>query len=256
MITIKTKDEIAILKEGGRILARILDELKGKVATGVSTLDLDHDVNELCKKYDVIPSFLNYKPYGAPRPYPASVCISINDEIVHGIPKKDRVLKEGDLVSLDMGIIHKKLVTDSAITVPVGKIDAKAQKLLDVTLRALHAAIDAAVAGAHTGDIGAAVEKIVKPAGFSLPVELGGHGVGYAVHEDPFVPNFGKAGQGPALKPGMVIAIEPMVNEGVADTTIDSDGYVFRTADRKRSAHFEHTIAITESGPEVLTALD
>jgi methionyl aminopeptidase len=256
-ITIKTKEEIEILREGGKILARILNELKEKAVPGVDTNALNDVANELCKKYGATPTFLNYLPHGAPRPYPASLCVSINDEVVHGIPnEKPRILKEGDVVSLDMGIKYKNLITDSAITVGVGKIDAQAQRLLKINEQALYAGIDAAVVGAHTGDIGDAVEKIVKPAGFSLPVELGGHGVGYEVHEDPFIANFGKKGQGPVLKPGMVICIEPMVNEGKAKIIFEDDGYTVRTADGKRSSHFEHTVAITESGPEILTKLD
>jgi methionyl aminopeptidase len=256
MITIKTPEEIKTLREGGKILAQILHELSLFVAPGVSTKDINDIVNKLCKEHDAVPVFLHYRPHGAPRPYPASICVSINDEIVHGIPnEKPRILKGGDVVSLDMGIKYKGLITDSAITVGVGTIDAKAKKLLEATEKGLYAAIDAAKVGAKTGDIGYALEKCVKPYGFGLPVELGGHGVGYAVHEDPFIPNFGKKGQGPAMKPGMVVAIEPMVNEGTADTIIDDDGYTFRTADGKRSAHFEHTIVITESGPEILTKL-
>ncbi len=254
MISLKTKDEIEILKEGGHILATILAELKKAAVPGVTTESLNELANDLCAKYKATPVFLGYKPYGAPRPYPASVCISINDEIVHGIPnEKERILQDGDVVSIDMGVKYKNLITDSAITVGVGKVDAKAKKLLDATEKALYKGIEAAKLGATTGDIGYAVEKFIKPLGFSLPVELGGHGVGYEVHEDPFIANFGKKGQGPALKAGMVIAIEPMVNEGSAGTTQDDDGYTFRTTDGKRSAHFEHTIAITESGPEILT---
>ena len=256
-ITLKSKEEIAILKEGGQILARILNELKLKAVPGVSTKELNDLADELCKKYNVRPTFLNYQPHSAPRPYPASLCVSINDEIVHGIPnEKPRVLNNGDVVSLDMGIEYKKLITDSAITVGVGEIDSKAKKLLELTEKALYAGIDAAVVGAKTGDIGVAVEKIIKPAGFGLPVELGGHGVGYEVHEDPFIANFGKKGQGATLKPGMVICIEPMVNEGTAKAIFEDDGYTVRTADGKRSAHFEHTVAITESGPKILTTLD
>jgi len=254
MITIKTKEEIEILRQGGKILADILADLASFVAPGITTMQINDRVNKLCKEKDATPVFLNYKPDGAPRPYPASICVSINDEVVHGIPnEKPRVLKEGDVVSLDMGILYKKLITDSAVTVGVGKIDAKAEKLLKINEQALYAGIDAAVVGAHTGDIGYAVEKVVKPHGFGLPVELGGHGVGYAVHEDPFITNFGKKGQGPALRAGMVIAIEPMLNEGTPDIIFEADGYTVRTADGKRSSHFEHTVVITEEGPEILT---
>jgi len=256
MITLKTKEEIALLREGGAILAAILKKTAEAVRPGISTKDINDLVNKLCAEYNVTPVFLNYKPYGAPRPYPASICVSINEEVVHGIPnEKPRVLKDGDIVSLDMGISYKNLITDSAITVGVGEIDARAKKLLEVTEKALYIGINAAGVGAKTGDIGYAIEKYVKPQGFSLPVELGGHGVGHSVHEDPFIANFGKKGQGPALKPGMVIAIEPMVNEGNARVSFDEDGYTVRTSDGKRSAHFEHTVAITENGPEILTQL-
>ena len=164
MITIKTKEEIEILRQGGKILADILADLASFVAPGITTMQINDRVNKLCKEKDATPVFLNYKPDGAPRPYPASICVSINDEVVHGIPnEKPRVLKEGDVVSLDMGILYKKLITDSAVTVGVGKIDAKAEKLLKINEQALYAGIDAAVVGAHTGDIGYAVEKVVKP---------------------------------------------------------------------------------------------
>jgi methionyl aminopeptidase len=256
MITIKTPEEIKILKEGGIILSRILNGLKEKVAPGVRTGELNELANALCKQYEVTPTFLNYKPDCAPRPYPASLCVSINEEVVHGIPnEKERILKDGDIVALDMGIKYKNLITDSAITVAVGKVDQRGEKLIKITEQALYAAIDAAKVGARTGDLGDAIEKVVKPSGFSLPIELGGHGVGYSVHEDPFIANFGKKGQGPVLKPGMVIAIEPMVNEGTARIVFEDDGYTVKTADGKRSAHFEHTIAITEKGPEILTQL-
>jgi methionyl aminopeptidase len=255
MIKLKTQEEIKILRQGGKILALILQRIARRVAPGVSTAELNELANELCRKEKVVPVFLNYTPYGAPRPYPASICISINDEIVHGIPNEGpkRLLKEGDIVSLDMGITYQKLVVDSATTVPVGTVDVVARKLLATTKEALSAGIKAARAGNRTGDIGHAIEQIVKKAGFSLPEELGGHGVGYAVHEDPFIPNFGKSGQGVILQPGLVIAIEPMVNEGVKETILNKDGYTFRTADGKRSAHFEHTVAITEGDPEILT---
>jgi len=256
MVIIKTAEQIEIMREGGRILATILNAVKAKAVPGAETKDLDDYVNELCKKYDVIPVFLNYTPYGANRPFPASLCVSINEEIVHGIPnEKKRVIKEGDVVSLDMGITHKGLIVDSALTVIAGVGDAKAIKLLEVTEKALYAGIEAAKAGKRTGDIGYAVEKVVKPNGFSLPEELGGHGVGESVHEDPFIPNFGKPKQGVLLKNGMVFAIEPMVNEGVKGIVLDPDGYTYRTVDRKRSAHFEHTVAIVDGVAEILTRL-
>ena len=256
MITIKTPDEIKTLREGGRILVRILDMVSKKTIPGVSTDELNDYVNELCNKEDVIPVFLNYTPYGAKRAYPASICISINDEVVHGIPNEQpRILREGDIVSLDMGISYKKLIVDSAITVGVGEIDEKAKRLLDITKKALEVGVNAVHEGVKTGDIGEAIESFVKKYKFAIAEDLGGHGVGYHVHEDPFIPNIGMKGQGPALKEGMVIAIEPMLNEGTAKVYIDKDGYTIKTADGKRSAHFEHTVAITKDGCEILTSL-
>ncbi|MDD5318199.1 MAG: type I methionyl aminopeptidase [Candidatus Pacebacteria bacterium] len=257
MITIKTPEDIAKLRKAGKILAQILKELSETTVEGISTKEIDDKANELCKKYKSVPVFLNYQPYGADRPYPASICVSINDEIVHGIPnERPRILKTGDVVTLDMGISYQNMIVDSATTVGVGKVDAGAQKLMDVTRGALAAGIKASQVGARTGDIGLAIESFVKKnSKFGIAENLGGHGVGYEVHEDPFVPNIGKKGQGPALKPGMVIAVEPIINEGTPRATMDSDGYTYRTADGKRSAQFEHTIVITEKGPEILTVL-
>ncbi len=256
MITIKTKEEIAILRECGKNLAFILQKVAEAVKPGVSTSELNDLVNRLAKEKGDIPSTLNYKPKGAKRAYPASICVSINDEIVHGIPNENpRILEEGDIVSLDMCLTHKGLVTDSAITVPVGKIDHTAQKLIDVTKEALYAGIKSAKANKYTGDIGYAVERVAKANGFSVVEDLCGHGVGYSVHEDPFIPNYGEKGKGDRLKPGMTIAIEPMLNEGGKEILIDKDGYTFRTADGTRSAHFEHTIVITSGGAEILTKI-
>ncbi len=255
MIKLKTAEEIKKLRQGGKILAAILNEIAGRLVPGTNTKDLNVFADELCKAQQVIPVFLNYQPEGAARPYPASICISINDEIVHGIPNKGsgRILKEGDIVSLDMGISHDGMIVDSAITFGVGKIDDSATRLLAAGKETLAAAIAAARVGSRTGDIGAAIEAVATRAGFTLPEELGGHGVGHAVHEDPFIPNFGKAGEGVILKAGMVLAIEPMLNEGSKETFVDKDGYTFRTTDGKRSCHFEHTIAISDKGPEILT---
>jgi len=256
MITIKSKEEIEILKEGGKHLAFILQEVAKAVKPGVSTAELNDLVNKLAKEKGDIPSTLNYKPKGAKRPYPASICVSINDEIVHGIPNENpRILKEGDIVSLDMCLTHKGLVTDSAITVPVGKIDSVAKKLIEVTKEALYAGIKAVKGNKHTGDIGYAVERVAKANGFSIVEDLCGHGVGYSVHEDPFIPNYGERGRGDKLKSGMIIAIEPMLNEGGKNIFMDKDGYTFRTADGSRSAHFEHTIVITNGEPEIITKI-
>ncbi len=255
MVTIKTPEEIEALREGGKILAEILVKLSEKVAPGISTFELEEYARSLIEERGVESAFLNYKPFGAKKGYPAVTCISINEEVVHGIPKKEKILKEGDIVSLDCGIIYKKLFTDAAVTVGVGKIDPKAKKLLDATRVALEKGIDEARVGRKTGDIGQAVEMYAKARGFSIADNLGGHGVGYAPHEDPFVPNFGKPGQGVVLRPGMVIAIEPMLNEGTSRVRTLSDGYTFVTSDGKRSAHFEHTVLISKDGPEILTAI-
>jgi methionyl aminopeptidase len=256
MVKLKTPEQIQTMREGGRILAAILQAVKEKTVPGVSTKALNDLANDLCKKYEVIPVFLNYTPYGASRPFPGSMCISLNDEVVHGIPNEiPRNLQEGDVVSLDMGIKYKGFIVDSAITVVAGEADTKAAKLLKATEQALYAGIDAAKVGKRTGDIGHAIETTVKPYGFSLPEELGGHGVGESVHEDPFIPNFSKPKEGVLLKDGMVFAIEPMVNEGTKKIYLEKDGYTYKTADGKRSAHFEHTVAIVNGEAEILTRL-
>ena len=254
MITIKTAEEIKILKEGGKRLTEILKELAAAVRPGRTAAELNTLAEKLVREGGDQSAFLNYKPYGAKRPYPASLCVSINDEVVHGIPNEtEKVLKEGDIVSLDMGLIHKKLFTDMAVTVPVGKIDASAKKLLEVTEEALRRGIAAARSGNKIGDISHGIETFIKPHGYGIVEELAGHGVGYKVHEDPYVPNYGKKNTGPVLKPGMVLAIEPMVNEGTKAVVLSPDGYTYRTADGKRSAHFEKTIVITDGEAEILT---
>jgi len=255
MITIKTKEDIAILREGGKRHAAILKELAAMVRPGLHAHELDARAAELIAEGGDTSAFLNYTPYGAPRAYPATLCVSINDEIVHGIPTEgDKVLKEGDIVSLDLGIIHKKLITDAAITVPVGKIVPEVQELLDTTKKALMVGIAAAKGGKRVGDISSAIERIGVAGGYGIVEELAGHGVGYHVHEDPYVPNYGDSKKGATLKPGMVIAIEPMFNLGTKEITLDKDGYTYRTEDGKPSAHFEHTVVITKSGAEILTA--
>ncbi len=253
MVTIKSKKEIESLREGGRRLARVLDEIALAVQPGISAFKLDVLAERLVRRGGDIPSFLNYKPYGAEKPYPSSLCVSVNDEVVHGPPLERKVLKDGDIVSLDMGLVHDGLFVDSAVTVPVGAIDKTAQNLLAVTREALKRGIREARAGKFTGDIGHAVESFIKPKGLGIVRELAGHGVGYGVHEDPYVPNYGKPGKGVELKSGMVIAVEPMINEGTSKIVLDKDGFTFRTADGKRSAHFEHTVLITDGEPEILT---
>ncbi len=256
MITIKTKEDIEKLRVGGKHLATVLLRLKEATKPGVQTKDLDALAEKLVRDYGDTPAFLQYKPKGAVRPFPASLCLSINDEIVHGIPtENNRTLEEGDVVSLDMGLIHEGLIVDSAITVGVGDIDAKAKKLLAATEEGLYKGIKRALGGMRVGDIGAGVESVAVRNGFSIADELAGHGVGYKVHEDPFIPNFGVPGEGPLLKPGMVIAIEPMFNEGTSEITFADDGWTIKTKDGSRSAHFEHTVLITEQEPEILTKL-
>lgn len=254
MITIKTQEDIMKLREGGKRLSFILQELAKEVAPGVSTKSLDDLAYRLATDKGDKPAFLNYKPYGASKPYPASVCISIDNEVVHGIPNQERILKEGEIVSLDMGLIHDGMVTDSAITVPVGEIDEKTKQLLVTTKKALHAGIKKIREGQRLGDIGFAIESIAKEKGYGVVRELCGHGVGYKVHEDPYVPNYGQKGKGIKLKAGMVLAIEPMFNEGSECIELDKDGYTYKTTDCSRSAHFEHTVVVTENGAEIVTS--
>ncbi|MDO8423991.1 MAG: type I methionyl aminopeptidase [bacterium] len=253
-ILLKTLEEIEILHEGGRRHAQILAQLAELVLPGVSTLILEEEVLRLIKEGGDKPAFLGYQPRGAKRPYPAALCISINDEIVHGIPNEaERIIKEGDIVSLDLGLKHKGLITDSAITVGCGAIDDESRNLMNVAKLALERGIKVAQPGNTVGDIGFMVHSAVRGSGFTLAKDLSGHGVGYSVHEEPFVPNFGTRGKGEKLVPGMVIAIEPMVNAGSGNIKLAPDGYTIKTADGSRSAHFEHTVAITEKGNIILT---
>lgn len=253
-IKLKTAEEIAVLREGGKRHSFILREVAKAVKPGVRTKELDDLAAKLIAEGGDKAAFLGYKPYGAKRPYPASLCVSVNEEVVHGIPNEnDRELVEGDIVSLDLGLVHKGMFTDGAVTVPVGKVDPESAKLLKVTREALMAGIQAAKPGNTTGHIGEAVQRVAEEHGYGIVRELAGHGLGYKVHEDPYVPNYGEAGEGDRLVPGMVIAIEPMFNVGTERIKLDRDGYTYRTADGSRSAHFEHTIVITEKGCEVLT---
>ncbi len=247
------------MRRGGKILAEILRDLEKATVAGVTALDLNDKAAELCKTHDVIPAFLNYQPAGAPFPFPACLCLSVNEEIVHGIPG-GRILRDGDMVAIDMGIIYKKMVLDSAVTVIVGGLD-KADIVAKTMLSACKISLDAGIAvckpGVKTGDIGFEIEQAMKKASngkvFEFAEHLGGHGVGKHVHEDPFIPNYGRKGQGVALKAGMVIAIEPILNEGKGAIMVSNDGFTYKTVDGKRSCHFEHTVAITEDGYEVLT---
>ncbi|MCX6702025.1 MAG: type I methionyl aminopeptidase [Candidatus Zambryskibacteria bacterium] len=254
MVTIKTPEEIDILKEGGVRHAYILTEVAKKIVAGISTNELEDFARQLVKEKQDIPAFLNYTPRGARRPYPSALCVSVNNEIVHGIPNENAlILQEGDIVSLDLGLTHKGLITDSAITVGVGKLTPKNKKLIEHCREALALGIKVAKGGNHIGDIGFAIESFARPLGYGICSGLAGHGVGYKVHEDPFVPNEGRRGEGELLRPGMVIALEPMLTLGTDKIVLSDDGYTYKTADGSNAAHFEHTIAITDGEPVILT---
>ncbi len=251
---IRTDEARANLIEAGKRLGEVLEKVAAKVAPGVSTDELDVLAEQLIRDGGDEPSFLGYTPEGATRPYPATLCVSVNDEVVHGIPNEvPRVLKEGDIVALDLGLTHKGIIVDSALTAPVGKTDISAYALMEATSVALEAGIAAAKVGNKIGDISHAIEESFKGTGFSIVKVLGGHGVGNQVHEEPYVANFGTAGTGEEIKEGMVLALEPIANEGKASVVVASDGYTYRTKDASRSAHFEHTILIEKSGALVVT---
>lgn len=240
--------------ESGRRLGVILEEVAQAVAPGVSTATLDAIAERLIREGGDVPAFLDYVPEPSLRPYPATLCVSVNDEVVHGIPNEaPRILKEGDIVALDLGLIHEGYVSDSAVTVPVGKTDARSLELIAATQHALEAAIRAAVPGNRVGDISHATESAFEGTGFSVVKVLGGHGVGGAVHEEPWIGNTGHPGTGPELVAGMVLALEPIANLGKAGVVLASDGYTYRTKDGSRSAHFEHTIIVEEGGAVVTT---
>lgn len=245
-IIVKSRDEISIMRESGRHLAEVLQMLVDAVRPGLMEIELDEIVRAEYKQRDLVPTFLGY--YG----YPATVCISVNDKIVHGIPSK-REFQEGDIVSIDLGCTYRGFVADSALTIGVGDIGPEKQKLIDTCREAVWRGIGAARGGNRIGDIGHAIQAYVEGEGFSIVREYVGHGVGRAMHEDPQVPNYGSPGTGQVLRPGMVIAIEPMVNVGTWQTKKDRDDWTVRTKDGSLSAHFEHTLAITEGEAEVLT---
>jgi methionyl aminopeptidase len=248
VIQLKSSREIDLMSQGGKILGQTIQKLTEAVRPGMSTAELDAVGESFIRSHDgATPAFKGL--YG----FPGSICTSINDEIVHGIPSKKRVLREGDIISIDVGVRYKGYFTDSAVTVPVGAVDAKTERLLTVTVEALEAGIAAARVGNHIGDIGAAVQMVVERAGFSVVRDLVGHGIGVEFHEEPQVPNYGKAKRREKLVPGLTLAIEPMVNAGGPATRTLPDRWTIVTADGTRSAHFEHTVAITEEGPRVLT---
>ncbi|MEK7126062.1 MAG: type I methionyl aminopeptidase [Patescibacteria group bacterium] len=253
-MTIKNSEERENLIEGGKRLARVLEALRAKVAPGVTAQELDDLAEQIIHAGGDEPCFLGYTPEGANRPYPATLCVSINDEVVHGIPNESvKVLKEGDIVGLDLGLTHNGIIVDAAITVPVGEVDEVIKKLLTATERALTAGIAQAVPGNRIGDISNAIQKEIEGAGFSVVKELGGHGVGEHVHEEPFIANFGHAGTGEELVEGMVLALEPISSAGKAAVILSPDGYTYRTKDGSRSAHFEHTILIEKDEARIIT---
>ncbi len=255
MITKKKPEEIERLRKGGRILARILRETKEYAAVGMSTADLDAYAHALTLKYGAEPVLLGYHPVFADFPYPASMCVSVNDTVQHGVPRGDEYLAEGDLINLDMSIGYEGMIVDSGITFGLGVITEKEEEFLKVTREALKEGIKAAKPGNRIGDISHAIETHIRRYGFGIVEDLAGHGVGYKVHEEPMIPNFGKAGTGPAIQVGHVYAIEPITTMGAPDVLYDDegDGYSIFTQDGSRSAHFEHTVAITEKGAEIMT---
>ncbi len=253
-MTIRDSIERENLIEGGKRLAAVLAVLEKKVAPGVTAEELDELAERLIREGGDTPSFLGYTPEGARQPYPASLCVSVNDEVVHGIPNESvKVLKEGDIVGLDLGLTHNGVIVDAAVTVSVGEVDEESKKLMRATEAALAAGIAAAKTGNHIGDISHAIQEEIESAGFKVVRDLGGHGVGESVHEEPFIPNFGRPGTGPELVMGMVLALEPISSAGKAAVTLAPDGYTYRTKDGSRSAHFEHTILIEKGGARIIT---
>jgi methionyl aminopeptidase len=254
-IRYKTEEDIAKLRESGKIHARILKEVAKKVKPGVKSDELNAYAEQLIDEAGCTAAFLGYQPADAKRPYPASLCVSINEEIVHGIPNEGgKILFEGDIVTLDLGLTYQGMITDAAITVPVGKVDEKSALLIRATKEALDRGIAAMRVKGHIGDIGAAVMEVAVKYDLGIIEGLSGHGVGFSVHEEPFVPNRAKRGEGPELRPGMVIAIEPMFSLGSRDIKKLPDGYTYITRDKSLSAHFEHTVVVGYDGKiEILT---
>lgn len=264
-IRIKTQREIDVLRECGRYLAHILDELTRAVRPGISTADLNRRAEALIERADGIPVFKGYVVENS-SPFPAAICTSINDEVVHAIPRDNAILHEGDIVGIDIGMAWPKnpakefpdysgapLVTDAARTIGVGTITSALARLIKETEEAFFVGLKEIKPGNRVGDISEAIEKFLSAEGFGIVRGLAGHGVGYDIHEDPIIPNYGKAGTGSLLKKGMVIAIEPMATLGAGEVRLDQDGWTFRTADGSPSAHCEHTIALTDDGAEILT---
>ncbi len=244
---VKTAEEIESMRIAGKMLAKVLQYVKNRAVKGMSTQDLADRAAAELKTLGGAPSFLGYQGF------PDVLCVSVNDEVVHGIPSKLKILEDGDIVSIDFGVTYKSMVTDAALSFIVGEADPKAQKLLNQTERALMSGIDVLKAGVRVGDIASAVQKVLDAGGYGIVRDLVGHGVGHHIHEDPNIPNYGHAGTGDVLKAGMTIAIEPMATLGDYHVSQDDDGWTIRTRDHSLAAHFEHTILITEKGYEILT---
>jgi len=249
MVVLKLPEEIDKMRASNRIVAEILDILKGNVKPGITTSELDRISEELSFKKGVKPAFKGYKGY------PFSLCISVNSEVVHGMPSNRRLVS-GDIVSLDYGVYYKGYYGDAALTVPVGPVSDEAKRLINTTEKGLYQGIGEARVGNRLGDISAAIQECVESAGFSVVRDFVGHGIGKMLHEDPQIPNFGTRGRGIELKAGMVLAIEPMVNEGTYKVNLLDNGWTVVTQDGKLSAHFEHSVAITRNGPDILTLLN
>jgi methionyl aminopeptidase len=250
MIVLKTSRELKIMREAGRIAANALKLAGAAVEPGVSTWEIDRIARRYIEEQGAKPTFLGYGGY------PASACVSVNNVVIHGIPSKKQLLKEGDIVSIDVGATYDGYVGDNAWTFPCGKVSAEAQRLMDVTRESLYEGIKNALAGNRLGDIGSAIQRYVEARGYSVVRDFVGHGVGAKMHEDPSVPNYGTPGRGVRLLPGMTIAIEPMINQGVKEVKTLGDGWTTVTADGKLSAHFEKSIAVTPDGPVILTEPD
>jgi methionyl aminopeptidase len=252
MVILKSRDEIATIRRAGRVVARTLAAVRAAVRPGVTLRELDRLGERVIRGEGATPSFLGYLPHFASTPFPATLCLSVNDEIVHGIPDDDR-LREGDILSIDCGAVVDGYHGDAAVTVAVGGIDPAARRLLEATERGLYAGIGQARVGNRLSDISHAVGQVAHQAGFGVVMDFGGHGIGRVLHEDPQVLNDGPPGRGLRLREGLVLAIEPMFNEGSGDYQLRPDGWTLATLDGSRSAHFEHTVALTSDGPEILT---
>ena len=255
MIFLKSPQEVEIMRTANRIVSEILAELREVIRPGISTGEIDRISSDWIKKKGARSAFKGYQMRNGTVPFPATICISLNDEVVHGIPSSQRMVKEGDVVSLDFGVIYRDFYGDAAVTFALGQVGEMAQRLIETTATALDEGIAQAQVGSRLGNVSAAIQEQVEKNGFSIVREFVGHGVGRRLHEDPPVPNYGARDRGVRLREGMVIAIEPMVNAGHADVMLKSDGWTAVTKDGSLSAHFEHSVAITEKGPQILSRL-